>query len=154
MLLGPRATWSQHCCSQRSACRCAPAFSHRLIKSRCLLQCVVGGGQVSSTHPSWDCCAHADLELDSRVCCCCCDCGCVLQTSVVSLGNTKQPLPGFQSRGSLLAARHGELNSNVSLAAGMPEVRGAQWGVTGNSIARNTGFANDESTYCVCLPTA
>lgn len=46
-----------------------------------------------------------------------------LQTSVVSLGNTKQPLPGFQRRSSLLAARHGELNSNVDLAAGMPEVR-------------------------------
>jgi hypothetical protein len=62
------------------------------------------------------------------ICCCCCVCDCVLQTSVVSLGNTKQPLPGFQSRGSLLAARHGELNSNVSLAAGMAEVCGAVGG--------------------------
>jgi len=45
-----------------------------------------------------------------------------LQTSVVSLGNTKQPLPGFQGRGSVLAARHGELTDNVRLASGMPEV--------------------------------
>lgn len=51
-----------------------------------------------------------------------CVCVCV-QTSVVSLGNTKQPLPGFMSRGSLLSARHGELKDNVELAMGMPEVR-------------------------------
>jgi hypothetical protein len=45
-----------------------------------------------------------------------------MQTSVVSLGNTKQPLPGFQSHGSLLSTRHGELLDNVDLAGGMPEV--------------------------------
>lgn len=48
---------------------------------------------------------------------------CPPQTAVVSLGNTKQPLPGFQSHGPQLAQRHGELNSNVKLAASMPEVR-------------------------------
>ena len=51
-----------------------------------------------------------------------------MQTSVVSLGNTKQPLPGFQSRGSLLSTRHGELLDNVDLAGGMPEVRMLMFG--------------------------
>lgn len=49
------------------------------------------------------------------------------QTAVVSLGNTKQPLPGFQGRSVAGAAAsmtsHGELADNVALAASMPEVR-------------------------------
>jgi hypothetical protein len=46
------------------------------------------------------------------------------QTAVVSLGNTKQPLPGFTSRSSLLPSRHGQLSDNIALVAAMPAVSG------------------------------
>lgn len=45
---------------------------------------------------------------------------CLLQMAVVSLGNTKQPLPGFTSRYGRV--EHGILKDNVELAAMMPPV--------------------------------
>lgn len=45
----------------------------------------------------------------------------VMQMSVVSLGNTKQPLPGFTTRyGGRV--EHGVLRDNVELVAMMPPV--------------------------------
>jgi hypothetical protein len=45
----------------------------------------------------------------------------LLQTSVVALGTTKQPLPGFTGR-TAAPKEHGEMGYNYELAAAMPPV--------------------------------